>query len=120
QRGHGVGANRPPEWTNRREKRRDRQRSSASGEHGEHGYERQDVAVEVRVRGEQGQRVRGAEREQDQIRALAAAQLDDDPGGGHEDERAERLPEPQCEGEGRRWVTLEAEPPVPRELLDAV
>ena len=72
------------------------------------------------MRRQQRQAVRGGEREQDQVGARPAAECDDDPGGRHEHDRAERLPEAQAERERRRRVVLEAEPAVLRELLDAV
>ena len=42
-----------------------------------------------------------------------------EPGGGDQKRRAEPVPEPCREGNRRDVVVLEAEPTVPRKLLDA-
>ena len=93
-------ADRPPERDDDRRRARPRRavlkRPASDGEDGD---ERQDVAVEVRVRGKQRERVGSREREQHEVAPLAPAERDDDADGGDEEHRADRLPEPEPERE---------------------
>ena len=101
---------------------------SASGEGAEHGHEREHVAVEVRVEGEQVGEVDEGEAHEHDVCAVRGALVvfqhkrssgEREPGERDEQRRAEALPEPVEEGKRRRMVVLEPEPALGRQSLNA-
>ena len=95
------------------------ERAEAAGEHPEHGDDREQVAVEVRVQGEQVGEVDDHEGDEDEVSLLAGDDRDDEPRHGDEQRRADRVPELAAEGEERPAVVLEAEPAVACKPLHA-
>ena len=110
---------RPPQRHDRGHERGDPEPSSATREDAEDGDERQHVAVVVRLRGQQRERVDRDERQEHDVAPRVSPGGDRDPGETDERERPERLPEPLAEGKRGHRVVLEAEPAGLRKPLDA-
>ncbi len=110
---------RPRQRHGEQEQRHRRDGAQAACERAESRDQREHVAVEVRVDGHQLREVHEAEHREDEIRAGAMDERQDQPDRSDHEHGPERVPEELDECDRRRRVVLEAEPALAGRALHA-